>query len=113
MRSHEGVHELLNGETVLVSGGSTSKITSGTITPVRAAAVDNLPDLLKRAEHLVTHEDKRGSNDVKGVHRLAAYMKLGDRTVPVKFTVKEYNRPEPSMGGQTMKLYHVEEMEVG
>lgn len=111
---HRGVHQLIDGSEVFVSGQSGEKISSGRyVSPAQADAAHNLPALLKSAEHVESHEDKRGGGQIDQIHRLVAHMNSGGIVVPVKFTVKEFKRPEPSMAGLNQKLYHMEAMEVG
>lgn len=106
------IHELINGEPAYLGAAQIGKITSKGLSRKKCAAIANFSQLISRAEHVESHEDRAADPNNKGIHRLIAHMKLDGETVPVKFTVKEYAIPDINAENTSLKVYSLQTIEV-
>lgn len=76
---------------------------------VHLEAIAALPELMRSAKLVETHEDKKktaGSN-IKQVYRFMSALRVGEEDFAVKLTVKEFNDGSASLNMENpVKLYH-------
>ena len=83
-------HNNDTGWDIAVSRDGIRESLAGDGSMVRAEIVANLPHLLRKAVRVEGHADERRVEEVAGIHRFHAPLRLDRRLNRVKLTVKEY-----------------------